>query len=307
MPFDYASRMTYNTRCSSNLVKATDTNISRFFQRYLWERLIAVLEWHIPDHWSYDYFTYCLYQYGYVCILKTDRFGVIPQFCGVRGYNIFYEPTHAVVSNPLLDGIKEPIIGRQCTIIRVNADWGGMWDLITYYADLMAAVCSAVGVNLVNSKLAYLLIGNNKATAATLQKMYDHIASGEPAVCMDKSAFNAMDGTPNWTLFDSNVSQHYITDKLLVDLQAIVNMFDTEIGVPNANKQKKERMITDEVNANNTDTCMGTLSRLARMQKGAKQTREIFGIECSVDWRVKPDLGGVNNGTSQPSGSNVTK
>lgn len=306
VPFDYNSRMIYNTRCGGGLIKATDTNISRFFQRYLWARLIGVLKWDIPDYWSYDYFTYCLYQFGYVCVLNTDRFGVIPQFCGVKGYNIFYEPTHAVVTNPLLDGIKEPIIGKQCTIIRVNADWGGMWDLITFYADLMAAVCSAIGVNLTNSKLAYILLASNKAQAETLKHMYDTVANGEPVVALDKNALN-LDGTPSWTLLDTNVANHYISDKLLVDLQAIINMFDTEIGIPNANKQKRERMITDEVNANNTDTSMGTLTRLERLQQGAKQTREMFGIKCSVDWRVKPDLGGDTNGFNKPNDGITSK
>lgn len=302
LPWSYTEYMAYNTAIDSSNVKDTQSIKSRFFQRYLWQDLIGVLKWDIPEYWNYDYFTYCIYMYGYVAIVNTDKFGVIPQQCGLQGYDVFYAPNKCVISNPLLRGILNPTIGIDCQIIHINADYGGMWDIITYYADLMALILSSAGVNLVNSKLAYLLVAGNKAQSETLKNMYQQISGGEPAVVVDEQMFTR-DGNPKWILFDGNVGSNYITDKLLVDLQKVRNMFHTEIGIPNANTEKKERMIVDETNANNVATAIGTETRLERMQKDAKKVEKMFGIKCSVDWRHDPleeiqEGGGINNGTT---------
>ena len=127
-------------------------------------------------------------------------------------------------------------------------------DAVQLYADLMGLCVEGAGVNLVNSKLAYVFAASSKASAESFKKLYDKIASGEPAAVIDKSLFNDVDGSPTWQLFTQNVGQNYITDKILIDMQTIDNQFDTLIGIPNANTQKRERLITDEVNANNIDT-----------------------------------------------------
>lgn len=310
-PLDYNNYMVYGSQ-QGNAPQVLDTQNAKsaFFQRYLWQDLIGVLKWEVPETWDYDYFTYCLYMYGYVAVINTDKFGVIPQQCGLQGWNVFYRPTTAVITNPLLQGILTPRIGLQCEIIKVNADYGGMWDLITYYADLMALTLSSIGVNIVNSKLAYLLVAGDKAQAATLKDMYSTIASGNPAYCIDEKMFDR-NGNVRWQLFDANVGHNYIADKLLVDLTKIKNLFYTEIGIPNSNQEKKERMVVDEVNANNVQTSIGTMTRLERMQADAKKVEKMFGIKCSVDWRIDPNAmledGGIQDASSHNNNSSVQR
>lgn len=298
MPMGYGVQMMYNVATqATNGVKATNTDMSQFFQRYLWQDLIGAFKWEIPDNWDYDYLTYSIFMYGFVAVINTDKFGVIPQICGLKGYNVYYQPTTAVISNHLLGGIREPIIGKQCTLIRLNADYCGMWDLVSYYADLLASMCSAVGVNIINSKLAYIFLSNNKAQSESFKKIYDDIAAGKPAVFADKQILGA-DGNPNWMFFDSNVSQHYIVDKLLVDMDKIVNQFRTKCGIANANMEKKEREIVDEVNSNNDATAIAPESRLDRLKKGVKDTVEMFHVKLSVDWRYKPNEQSVSVNSS---------
>lgn len=294
-PNSAASQMTYNAKLPQSAIHSVNTYTSQFFQRYLWQTLIGVLKWNIPETWSYDYFTYALYMYGFVAVVNTNKFGVIPQICSLQGYNVYMEPTHVLVSNPLLKGILNPRIGTQCTVIRVNADYGGMWDLITYYADLMALTIESAGINLLNSHLAYVFFAETKAQAESFKNMYDNISSGEPAVVIDKemTRYKTASGADEpWKPFTNNLSQNFIADKLLDSLKQIENKFLTEIGVPNVNTEKRERLISDEVNSNNVQTSIATMTRLERMQKGAEETKRMFGIEISVDWRVKPQLNG---------------
>lgn len=306
-PFLYNQQNFYNTRVGQPTVHAAGTQLVEMFKRYLYADMIGVIEWDMPDYWSYDYFTYTLYWYGYIAIIRTDKFGVIPQMCSPYGYNVFYEPTHVIINNPLLSGMTTPAIGTQCAVIRLMADWCGMDDIVGYYAQLMATTCSAVGVNLINSKLAYVLFANTTAGSATLKEMYSKIASGEPAVCVDKDVIN-IDGTPSWQLFDLNVSNHYITDKLLVDLEKIRNMFRTHVGIPNSNTEKKERQIVDEVNSNNTATRMLTDSMLSRIQKGLDMTHKLFkDVKLTAKWRFNPDeeIEDNDNSNVQPKQKSV--
>ena len=65
-------------------------------------------------------------------------------------------------------------------------------------------------------------------------------------------------------------------------------MYDTEIGIPNANPDKKERLVTDEINANNVETATRCELWLDSIRKGIKQANDMYGLSLAVDWRVNP-------------------
>lgn len=287
VPFFYDYINTYNGSFSPSTSHA-DSALSRFFQRYLLQEAISVYEWKMPSAWSKDYFLYTLYCFGFISIIETDKYGVICQGCGLNGYDVFYRPTNAVITNPLLRGILTPRIGKQCTIIKLQPDYGGIMDLVTKYGDIMAMTMQTAGCNIEASKLAYVFAAENKASAESFKKMYDKISSGEPMVVQDSKLLKP-DGTKAWDVFANNLSNNYIAGDLLVDLQKWRNMFCTEIGIPNANTEKKERMLTDEVNANNQETFTKADLWLQELKEGCAQACEMFpGLELSVNWRYKP-------------------
>lgn len=287
-----------NASVDPSTVHAQNTGLSRFYERYLLQKAMSVFEWKMPKEWSKDYFLYCLYCWGFVCVINTDKYGVIPQGCSLKGYDVFYRPTHCVISNPLLTGILQPQIGKECTLFRLQPDYGGIMDLVSYYANLLAIAAEAAGVNIVNSKLAYVFRASNKAQAESFKKMFDQIASGEPAVFVDKS-LNNDDGSTNWDAFSSDLKANYLLSDLLSDMRKIETMFLTEIGINNANTDKRERLISDEVNANNFEVKSKCELWLEELQKVAEQTRNMFDIEISVDWRESPktaEMEEENNG-----------
>lgn len=276
-----------NSIVSPSTVHVHDTGIARFFRRYLIQKAISVFKWKLPETWSRDYFLYVLYCWGFIAVINTDKYGVIPQSCGLQGYDIFYQPNTAVVTNPLLNGMKSLRIGKQCTVFKLQADYGGIMDLVCFYGDMMALCAKTAGVNLINSQLSFVFGVKNKTAAESFKKLYDEIASGNPATFADKDLFNS-DGSQAWQPFQQNVGQNYIAGEVLADMRKIESMFLTAIGVPNANTDKKERLITDEVNANNEETQTLCELWLEQLQKVAKQTNEMFGTKISVNWRIKP-------------------
>lgn len=278
-------------------VFSTNPQLSAFFQRYLLQKAISVFRFKLPESWCNDYFVYSLYCWGFVAVINTDKFGVIPQACGLQGFDVFYRPTNAVISNPLLNGITMPRIGTQCALVKLQPDYGGIMDLVSFYANMMALCATTAGVNLYNSKLSYVFAAGTKAAAASFETMYSDIAKGKPVSIVDKNLFNA-DGSPAWQLFQQNVGQNYIANKLIDDLRKWEQRFDTAIGIPNANTEKRERLNVDEVNANNVETRSLCELWLEELRKGFAIANKMFGLELAVDWRdgFQPERKAAVNG-----------
>ena len=267
-----------------DLLAPAKSNVAFMFSRYLLQKAMSVFEWRIPETWNKDYFLYVLYCFGHLAIINTDKFGVIPQACGLMGYNVFYQPTNAIITNPLLTGIIQPRIDRECVVMKLQPDYGGLLDLVNFYANLLTQAAVGLGVNLNNSKPAILFFANNKAAAIAYEKAFDAMSNGQPAVVVDKGLINS-DGSPAWQVIQQHVKEDYIADKLLSDMRKIEAMFDTDIGIPNANTDKRERLITDEVNANNIETYSKCALWLEQLQKSCEKARAMFNIDLSVDWR----------------------
>ena len=295
IPALYDYKNLYNSSFAPSTIHSQDTGLAFYFQRYLIQKIMAVFEFKgIPKNWDKSYFMYSLFIFGFVSVVKTDRYGVIPQHCSLSGYNIYYRPTNAVIANPLLHGIMEPRIGSECALIKMQPDYGGAWDIVAYYADLMALATESLGTNLVNSKLAYVFGAENKTMAESFKKLYDTVASGEPAVFVDKQLFDE-DGNPRWFTFDQNLKQNYIANDILQDLAKIDSRFNTEIGIPNVNIAKESGVGRSEIEANNIDTKAKCSIWLDTIREGLQQVKEIFELDITVNLRFNNDMGVIEN------------
>ena len=284
--YDFANAATSFNQ--PNVVRTQNTALVHYFRRYLLQKAISVFEWKIPENWERDYFLYTLYCWGFVAVINTDKYGVIPQGCGLRGYNVQYQPTHAVIANPLLQGLKEPMIGEECEILKLQPDFGGIMDLVNATAEDLALCSESVSMNLVNSKLAYIFTASNKAAGESLKKVYDEVMKGNPAVFADTKLFRN-DGSPNWQAFSQNLKQTFIAPEIIDSMHEIEARFDQQIGIPSANRDKKERLTTDEVNVNNVDTYSKCALWLESLKKGCDRVNNMFGIGLAVDWRKIPE------------------
>lgn len=288
-----------------------DNWLGKYFARFLLQRIMGVYEVELPkagnityQDWAYNYFWYCLFQYGYFVIFNTSQFGVIMQQCNPGGFNIFYNPYYVMVTNPLLDDHKEMrlFINRDCVLVKMTPDFAGLTDLINYYAGLLAVVGQTTVTNLMNSKLSYIFAASKRAEAETAKKMFERISRGDLAVVVDKKLFDDQ-GQPTWQLFEQNVGGNFIADRLLDAWQTIENKFATDIGLPNANTTKRERLITDEVNANNVATAAMAGVWLKNIQEGFEKANKMFGLSLKIDWKYKPEVVENDRGDNNPKGN----
>ena len=301
MAIPYGMENLYNASRHPSALHSEESGLARYFQRYLIQKIISVFEFDgIPDSWSKDYFYYSLFVWGYVAIVNTDKWGVIPQWCTLKGRDVFYRPTNAVISNPLIKGLQTPEIGTECALVKMQPDYGGAWDIVSYYADMLTLSSQTAAINLINSKLSYVFITKDGKTGAeSLKKLYDKIASGEPAAVIDKSLFGD-DNSPLWEAFNQNLKQNYIAGDIMEDMAKWDSRFCTEIGIPNVNIAKESGVGDSEIQANNFDTQSKAALWLDTIREGLDQANRLFGTNLSVKFRwenvndTQPD---VNNGT----------
>ena len=239
-----------------------------YFSKYLLEKAISVFKWKLPDTWDKDYFLYSLYVNGFVGVFDSGaKYGIVPQWGTLNGYNIFYAPAKFVYSNPLL-GTGELVIHEQCELIKLQGNYTGIWDMICYYAGKMALLAEAVDMNAINVKSSKIFFTRNKAAAETFKKLFDR---------------------------NDNLGQNYIVDDLLIDLRKLENEFCTDLGIPNSNTEKRERLITDEVNSNNTETALRAELWLERLKECVTRVNSMFETNITVEWRHDPNERDVIN------------
>lgn len=283
--YDYINA--YNRQYKPSTIHVKNTGLSWYFKRYLIQKIISVFKFEgIPESWAKDYFLYTLFVFGYCAVINTDKYGIIPQHCTLSGYNIFYRPNRAIITNPLFKRTITARIGKDTELIRMAPDWCGVWDIVEYYADLMALTSETIAVNLINSKFSYVFAAEDKTSAESLKKLYDQIASGEPAAFADKKLFTD-DGNPSWYLFVQNLKQNYIAGDLLEDLAKIDSRFNTEIGIPNVNIAKASGVGAAEVMANNVDTQSKAELWLETIRDSLTKVNNMFGLNISVSLRFE--------------------
>ena len=274
-----------------------NTQTGRFFQRYLLKKALAVFKWTLPEWWDENYFLYVLYCRGYAAIFDSGKFGVIPQECGLQGYNVFYRPTNVIIANPLLD-IKNREIGKDAVLMQLQPDYMGVLDLCGHYAEKMALASSAINQNLWNTKISIVFFAGNDAEQQSIKKAYDRMSDGDPMVVVHKNLRDE-NGNLKYEVFNRDVKSSYVISDLISDLRKIEAEFDTRIGVPNANTDKRERLITDEVNANNVETHILCDMWMDSIQDGIKNVKDMFGLDLKCEWRY----GDGDLGTDVPVGS----
>ena len=304
VPFDYQTLNYYNAQRSPSTVHVKNTRLRNFFRKYLFQKAISVFKWNLPEEWDKDYFLYTLYGLGYIAIVNTDKYGVICQGGALGGYNLYYRPSYIIITNPLLpetltcsidrriespmDHALTSVSDKECVLIKLMPDYSSIMDIVGYYADQMALASESMGINLVNIKTGTVFGADSKNKAESFKKMYDMLSSGDPAVVIDKQLLDEQ-GKPIWFPFTQNVKESYVVSDLLSDLRKIDQMFCTEIGIPNANTDKRERLISSEVNANNVETSCLCEMWLEEIRKGLTKANQKYKLNMTVDWRVDPE------------------
>ena len=115
---------------------------------------------------------------------------------------------------------------------------------------------TAIRQSSINARMAYAMVATDDKSARSLKAIAEKLANGDPAIVYDAKLKKTGDVEPDrmpWQQFDRDLKQNFILPELIEARRAIVDDFYKEIGV-RIPDDKRERMITSEVNADEAQT-----------------------------------------------------
>ena len=258
-----------------------------FYKEKLEQIVKGQFELDCPDSWNRDYLLDNLLFDGYILISDTQA-GIIPLRSSLTEYNYTNFPTKALVSVPIL-GDFERYLGVDSELIYLtwshHRGFYNFRELIRIYAEELATCDVARNVNTLNSKMAYVAEAATKAQAQMLKNLFDKISNGEPLVVYKKDTVNQV----SMQLLTNNLKQNFIATDITDVKRSIINEFLTYIGINNANTDKKERLITNEVEANNYELAVNIAHMQDTIQRCVDRTHNLYtALDFDMRFRYDP-------------------
>lgn len=129
-----------------------------------------------------------------------------------------------------------------------------------------------------NAQKTPVLVQGTEKQRLTLVNLYKEFDGNSPFIFGDKNLdLNSLRAI--------STNAPYVADKLYQLKTQIWNEALTYLGISNLNIQKKERMITDEVQRNQGGTIASRYSRLEARREAVDKINRMFGTDISVDYR----------------------
>lgn len=270
----------------------------RYWVRSFYQRLTALINIKdLPEGtdkqyaWDIDALKYGLFYLGYLGVFESKTYGVVPQPGTITGVGLQYQPTGIVISTPYFQFTEPLRIGYNCELIKLTPDFSGVMDIVTKYAAEMREIDISIRSSSRNSRLAYILAAYDDKSAKALKGVRERIINGDDAIIDEKLLRNKADASaPPWFEFDRDLKNNYILSDLIEARRAILVDFYKEIGVRMLS-EKKERMLTDEVAAQEAETFIRSEVWAEALKTSLDKVNAMFGTNLKMEIN-KPDLPG---------------
>lgn len=291
-PYSYQELNAIDGTYTPSEIHDADDYTYWYWFRSLFQRAASTLEFDFPEKFTAeekDFFYYCLLKYGFVCVFNSDSFGLSFNPCTVYGFDLYYQPTNAIVTNPALTESLDLKIHEECELIKLTPDYLGVFDVIDYYAVKLSNMSCSIDMTVENSKTAFVLAGKTKSAIQTLKKIVDKISKGITTIVADARVTNPREDVEPFTWLTRNAKDSYVGTDLLQDMQTVLNMFDREIGIPTIPYQKKERMVEFESKSAMIDSSSRLSTWIRTLEASLESVNKMFGTDFNVEARIDLD------------------
>lgn len=280
-PALYTQISNYNGSFFPSSVHTWNNATTEYYTRLLTQRAMSVFKFKLPDTICRDYFLYNLYLAGYVSVFYDRKYGIIAQWCGFEGVDLYYNPVYAIINNQFVNYTKRKI-DTDCIIFKLQPDYFGCFDTIQKYSELLSQASQGISASYINSMVSkiFTTIEGNK-DAEEIKKAYDKVYSGSPLVTAKLSA------EPKW--FNEKPKDTFIVNEILQSMRKIMEDFDRDIGIPVAT-EKKERLTDDEVHKNDVETMSRSSLWLEHLKECCEKANKMFSTDSfDVEWRFNDE------------------
>ena len=238
----------------------------------------SLFKWeNLPNNMDERWIEKYLFSQGKCIFYKDPVMGFMVAGFGQQGsINCYGDPTsvYPVAENYTYSG-KELINGENCYVIRNNDLMLPNFPIIRQYAFKLTNIDRAIDVNIEALKTPIIVRCSDKQRLS-LKNAINQRRDNEPVIwSADTSNISDMVST-----LDTNAP--VVFPQLQTQKHMILNEVFTDLGINNANMDKRERMVANEVEANNEQVKASEDVMLKAREEACKQINRIFGTNISV-------------------------
>ena len=240
---------------------------------------LSIFKWEnlpngINERWIEKY----LFDIGECMFFKDPILGFRVSKSIDKGINIYNEP---IDLEPESTGLTEPKTyknGIDAVLIKNNDLSIPTLPTLQLYAYRLADLTRAQDVNITAQKTPILIITSDRQKL-TMKNVFNQWSGNEPVIYGDKEM--NIDGVKVL-----KTDAPIVFDKIQIQKHQLWNEVMTFLGVNNANQDKKERLVDDEVQANNEQVKICLDVMLKARQSACSEINRIFGTKIKVSARI---------------------
>lgn len=240
----------------------------------------ALFKWeNLPNGIDEKWIERYLFTEGACLFYKDPTLGFMVAKMGENGMlNAYDEPTlvFPYATNYQYEG-EQLINNDNCVIIRNNDDMLPTAPTIQLYAYKLTNIERTIDTNIMAMKMPIIVKCTDKQKLSLKQAMNQR-NDNEPVIYADKGL-----NTEEIQILNTNAP--IVFDKLQIQKHAVWNECMTFLGVNNANMDKRERLVDDEVQANNEQVQASEDVMLKARERACELINKMFGTNIKVSRR----------------------
>lgn len=241
----------------------------------------AVFHWEgLPNGINEKHIEKYLFTEGRCMFFKDFEKGWMVTKCTDLGpLNFYDEPTKLtpVATNYTPAKQTDYLNHDECVVIYNNDIAAPTLPTIQLYAARLTEVQRTADINIIAQKTPVIVTGSEKQRLS-LKAVIKAWMGNEPLIHGDK----ALEGIDLRVL---NTAAPVVFDKLTIEKNKLWNECMTFLGINNANMDKRERLVDDEVQANNEQIALSALCMLKAREDAAEEISKLCGCKVSVTMR----------------------
>lgn len=246
----------------------------------------SLFEWeNLPNNMDERWIEKYLFTSGKCIFYKDPVMGyMVAGLDQQGGVNCYGDPTsvYPVAENYVYSGEKL-VNGENCYVIRNNDLMLPNFPIIRHYAYKLCNIDRAIDTN-VEAVKTPIIVRCSEKQKLSLKNAINQRKDNEPVIwASDLADINEMVDT-------LTTNAPIVFPQLQTQKHMILNEVFTDLGINNANMDKRERMVANEVEANNEQVKACEDVMLKARQQACKEINRIFGTNISVKRRKLEEI-----------------
>ena len=283
---DYVQNAIYSKFLNNN------TQQEKSLEEYMYRRLLTELavnrfKWTgMPEEIDCRFLELTLFYQALSLFYFEERFG---KYMAVRGggigaINALDQPTEYLAILNGTDGTPNRQLKKdECVPIWSNYLRTPDWDVVTIYSKRLSDFDVTVDTNVIGLRHP-TVFAVEESERQSFANIFRSIQRGEPAIYGYKN-LSPQDLKDKLFALNNGVQTNAVTD-VQISKSKVWNECMTYLGINNSNQEKRERLVEDEVSANNDQVNAFRNIALNARKQACEEINKMFKLNVDVEWNL---------------------